>query len=153
MFDHTLFDKKDNKKYKPGCSSILLIIILIVIIVLSGCTNARAVSDTMAREEETFNIYNRIIFYNDTTSNYFLQIEGFCYVDEKDSNEEVSIVCRVGQEEYKKHRIGLSENVTYIVEQIDPQVSEQYRYFVIFEPVVIFQNIELKGDNYANLNN
>ena len=72
-----------------------------------------------------------------------LQVEGLCSLGNSDISGEISITCKVGPEQYKKHYLGLSDNVTYFVEQIDSISVDPYHYLVIFRPSVILPAIEL----------
>jgi len=45
---------------------------------------------------------------------------------------------------YKKHYLGLSDNVTYFVEQLKPVEADPFHYRVIFRPTTIIPDIELQ---------
>jgi hypothetical protein len=49
-----------------------------------------------------------------------------------------------GPKQYKKHFLGLSDNVTFFVEQMEPSKADPYHYRVIFKPSVIIPDIEVK---------
>lgn len=51
-----------------------------------------------------------MVFYNVITGEYILSIEGFLSIN--DSVRKVSVTCKT-ESGYKKHVIGLSDNVTY----------------------------------------
>ena len=44
---------------------------------------------------------------------------------------------------YKKHFLGLSDNVSYFVEQMEPIEEDPYHYKVIFKPEEIIPDIEM----------
>ena len=48
-----------------------------------------------------------------------------------------------GPADYKKHFLGLSDNITFFVEQMEPVAASPYRYRVIFKPDVIVPDINL----------
>ena len=84
------------------------------------------------------------MFYNGITGEYILTIEGLCSLGNFDSAGELSVTCKTGPNEYKKHFLGLSDNVTYFAEQIDGAQAGVYQYRVIFRPSVIVPDIELQ---------
>ena len=58
--------------------------------------------------------------------------------------DSLSVTCKVSPTEYKKHFLGLSDNVTYFAEQIDPSTTDIYQYRVIFRPTTILPNFEVQ---------
>jgi hypothetical protein len=50
----------------------------------------------------------------------------------------------VGKGQYKKHYLGLSDNVTYFIEQTDAKYEDAYHYKVIFRPETIVPNIKMQ---------
>lgn len=73
---------------------------------------------------------------------YLLEIQGRCSLGNFDDTGELSVVCKVGPNEYKKHFLGLSDNVSYFVEQLEPSAVDVYHYRVIFRPSVILPDID-----------
>ena len=47
---------------------------------------------------------------------------------------------------YKKHFLGLSNNVTYFAEQISDAKVSAYNYSVVFKPQAILPDIVVKGN-------
>lgn len=39
---------------------------------------------------------------------------------------QLEVTCKTGDGEYKKHYLGISDNVTYFVEQLDPDYALDY---------------------------
>ena len=137
MFNnHTVFSKKN--------SYILSIALLIIVMALSSCSAADTASYNLSKQADSFQVFRRIVFYNGITGEYMLQIEGLCSLGNDDSSGEISITCKVAEGQYKKHYLGLSDNVTYFVEQIDSIFVDQYHYLVIFRPTTIIPDIELQ---------
>ena len=50
----------------------------------------------------------------------------------------------MGDDSYKKHFLGLSDNVTYFVEQLEPIKEDPYHYRVTFKPEEILPDINLR---------
>lgn len=89
---------------------------------------------------DNFRVMRRVVFVNGITDKYLLSIEGLCSIT-KDAQLEVT--CKTGDGEYKKHYLGISDNVTCFVEQMDPASVDTYHYKVQFRPDVDVQVSEL----------
>jgi len=111
---------------------------------VSSCSDADVASQNISTAADNFEITRRIVFYNGVTGEYILVVEGLCSIGNYDTTGEVSITCKVGAGQYKKHYLGLSDNVTYFAEQIDSSAVDAYHYRVIFKPLAIIPDIEVK---------
>lgn len=115
---------------------------LAALLVVTGCsTDAEVVSANLSVEAGNFQIDRRIVFYNGITGTYILVIEGKCQVDHA---YKLSVICKTGHDAYKKHYLGLSDNVTYFSEQLESHGASEYRYKVIFKPESIVPDVELR---------
>ena len=110
-----------------------------------GCaTDADVASQNLSYEANQFRIMRRVVFYNSITGDYILSIEGLCSLGNNDTNERMSVTCKTGPNEYKKHFLGLSDNVTFFAEQLKPENVSTYRYKVLFKPATIIPDIDVK---------
>lgn len=115
---------------------------LFVSSLILGCsTDAEVVSRNLSIEAGNFQIDRRIVFYNGITGTYILTIEGRCQVEHGDK---LAVTCKTGPDEYKKHYLGLSDNVTYFSEQLESKNPSAYRYKVLFKPEIILPDVDLK---------
>jgi hypothetical protein len=116
------------------------------ILLLSSCgtTDADVASASISQAADNFQIVRRIVFYNGITGEYMLSIEGLCSISSAHETAAVAITCKTSQTEYKKHFLGLSDNVTYFAEQLEPAAVGVYRYKVTFKPSVIVPDIQLR---------
>jgi len=111
---------------------------------LSGCNDADVASQNISTAADNFQVNRRIVVINGITDNYLLSVEGLCSLGNADKAREISITCKTGPGAYKKFFAGLSDNVTYVVEQLEPMPVSVYRYKVIFKPSVIIPDVDLK---------
>ena len=110
-----------------------------------GCSSdADIASRNLSKSADQFEISRRIVFYNGITDSYMLTIEGLCSLGNYDKNNQLTVTCKTGPSSYKKHFLGLSDNVTYFVEQLDQANVSSYNYRVIFKPASIVPNIDVK---------
>ena len=117
---------------------------LVALVSLFGCSDAEIASHNLTKAADNFEITRRIVFYNGITGEYMLSVEGFCSIDRAQRTEAIAITCKTGPNEFKKHFLGLSDNVTYFAEQINPATASQYHYRVVFKPAAIIPDIELR---------
>src|SRR3990167_6656690 len=115
----------------------ILFILVLISVLLTGCSQADTASTNLSTAADNFEITRRIVFYNGITGDYILVIEGLCSLGNFDTEGELSVTCKTGPNNYKKHFLGLSDNVTYFAEQIDPVTTSVYHYRIIFRPSVI----------------
>lgn len=121
------------------------VIALALLAALAGCNqNADVVSRNLSVAADNFEVERRIVFYNGITGEYMLTIEGLCSLGNSDKSRELTVTCQTGSNTYKKHFLGLSDNVTYFVEQVEPAASSKYHYSVTFKPSVIVPDIHIR---------
>jgi hypothetical protein len=121
-----------------------LVLSLACVALLSACNDADVASANISKAADNFEIQRRVVFYNGITGDYMLSIEGLCSRGNNDKAQEVTITCKTGPGLYKKHFLGLSDNVTYFIEQMEPAPANVYRYRVVFKPSVIVPDINVK---------
>lgn len=110
--------------------------------VLAGCADdARVASHNLSKAADNFEIPRRIVFYNGITGEYMLTIEGLC--SQEPHGDRLAVICKDGNE-YKKHFLGLSDNVTYFSEQMSAAKVSTSRYRVTFKPSVIVPDIDVR---------
>jgi len=122
---------------------IILIVLVISGVMTIGCTDARVVSYNLSKESDMFEIDRRIVFYNGITGEYMLVIDGKCAIEPYTGK--VAVICKVGEYKYKKHYLGLSDNVTYFAEQLESKGVSAYHYRVIFKPKTIIPDVDFRG--------
>jgi hypothetical protein len=123
---------------------LLMILVGVMTIVLSACTEADTVSENLSKDADSFKIQRRVVFFNGITDKYLLTIEGLCSLGNQDSSKRLSVTCKVGENLYKKHYLGLSDNVSFFVEQTDAKYEDAYHYKVLFRPEAIVPDIDLQ---------
>lgn len=115
---------------------------LAAILFVAGCSDAEVASENLSKAADNFEVDRRIVFLNGITDTYLLTIEGRCSIE--DEGNQLEVVCKTGPEQYKKHFLGLSDNVSYFVEQVaEKRVSKDY-YRVVFKPTTLIPDIEVR---------
>lgn len=116
------------------------------IALLAGCTDADIASQNLSKAADNFEVTRRVVFYNGITGDYILTIEGLCSLGNQDSTGELTVTCKTGPKAYKKHFLGLSDNVTFFAEQLEAANVSAYHYRVVFKPQTIIPDIDFRGD-------
>lgn len=132
-------NKGNNMKIK------LIAAALLIAGSLAGCmSDADVASHNLSKAADSFEVNRRVIFYNGVTGDYMLSIQGLCSKGNSDAARQVTITCKTGEGTYKKHFLGLSDNVTYFIEQLEPVAVGVSQYKVVFKPSVIIPDIQMK---------
>ncbi|UPK45939.1 hypothetical protein [Paenibacillus pabuli] len=127
------------KKFK------LIPALLCIMLLLPACTDADIASQNISKAADNFEIPRRIVFYNGITDKYMLTVEGRCSLGNADNrDQQLTVTCKVGEDKYKKHFLGLSDNITYFAEQLEPVDVSTYHYRVTFKPQAIMPDIDVK---------
>lgn len=133
------------KKFKMKNLVLLFVLLLVAAFTMAqdGCSDADIASKNLSKAADQFEIARRIVFYNGITDTYMLNIEGKCSLDLA-REKVVTVTCMTGPEEFKKHYLGLSDNVTYFAEQIGGANISRYHYRIVFKPLAIIPDIDLE---------
>ena len=108
-----------------------------------GCSSdASIASQNISKAADMFEIDRRIVFLNGITDTYLLSIEGKCSIE--DQRNQLEVTCKTGPGAFKKHFLGLSDNVTYFAEQLSDSQSSAFHYRVIFKPQSIMPNVDIE---------
>lgn len=120
---------------------------LVAAIALTACEKpADVASRNLSLDADNFKIARRVTFINGITGDTMLYIEGLCSLGNYDSAHQLSVTCKTGPDAYKKHFLGLSDNVTYVAEQIDGYDVSTFHSKVVFRPQSILSDIDFQGD-------
>lgn len=122
----------------------------LAVLAVAGCSDADVASANLSKAADNFEVTRRIVFYNGITGDYMLTVEGLCSLGNKDTARTLSVTCKTGTGQFKKHFLGLSDNVTFFVEQVEPMPIGTYHYRVMFKPQAILPNLDFKGSLTGN---
>lgn len=121
-----------------------LLLIGTMVAFLAGCSDADLASRNLSKAADNFEVERRVVFYNGITGDYILTIQGLCSLGNNDTSKKVTVTCKTGLNVYKKHYLGLSDNVTYFAEQLQSESVNTANYKVVFKPSVIIPDIDIK---------
>jgi hypothetical protein len=113
---------------------------------LAGCSDAQIASQNLSTAADAFEINRRVVFINGITDNLMLSIEGQCSIEVDSADNQLEVTCKTGPREFYKHFLGLADNVTYVVEQLDPAAVSQYQHRVVIKPQAFVPDFDFRGD-------
>lgn len=126
--------------------SALVLAMALSVAALSGCVDdAKIASHNLSKAADNFEINRRIVFFNGITDSYLLSIEGRCAFEVEGNGQKVAVTCKLGPNQYKKHTLGLSDNVSFFSEQLESADVSVYHYRVTFKPQSILSDYDFRG--------
>jgi len=109
---------------------------------LTGCgTDADKVSENLSTEADRFEVQRRIVGINGITDEVLFEVEGRCSL-ERDGD--LVITCKHGEDDYRKHYVGLSDNVTWVSTQLEGIDVSEYHTTIVLKPENILPNFDLE---------
>ena len=113
---------------------IIPLLLAVTVLVVTACSEADRVSENLSREADNFNIRRQLTVINCLKGDVLFQMTG-CFSIKADANDhQLEITVRTEDNTYKKHFVGLSDNVTYVVEDVTGKNVNQYQYTLNFNP-------------------
>jgi len=114
------------------------------VLTLAACQDdATVASQNISRAADNFEVMRRVVFMNGITDEYMLEIIGLCSLNPR--TDAVQVTCKIGENEFVRHQLGLSDNVTYFAEQLETIDVSTNHYRVTFRPQQIIPDIDLRG--------
>lgn len=115
----------------------LLLAVVVCVGVLVGCIDQRQADDVsynLSLEADNFNDVRQITVINCITGDVLFQMTGKMSIEADTADKQLEVIVEDENKEYKKHFIGLSDNVTYVVEDITSGDVSNYKYTLNFNP-------------------
>lgn len=115
---------------------------------VAGCSpQSEVVSRNLSEAADNFEVDRRIVFYNSITDTYMLEVKGKCSIKPgQNTPGEIAVICKTGPDQYKKHYLAQSNNVTYFMEQLSNVDVNSYNYTVTFKPQQIVPDVVVQGN-------
>lgn len=116
----------------------LLIALLTALLLCVGCYNeANRVRANLTKEADAFNCVRRVTVVDCITSEVLFQCEGKISITADTADHQLEILIEEEGGTYKKAIIGLSDNVTYLVEDIYSSYVNPYQYTIMWNPKMV----------------
>lgn len=106
-----------------------------MVFLLTGCTEAERVTYNLSEQADNFNIVRQITVINCIQGDVLFQMTGKMSINVDETENQLEVLIE-DDGTYTKHFIGLSDNVTYVVEDLNLGANEvnKYRYTLNYNP-------------------
>ena len=103
---------------------------------LTGCTEADKVQYNISKQADNFNIVRQVTVIDCITGDTLFQMSGRMSITADTTDNQLEVLVEMDDGNYCKHIIGLSDNVTYVVEDLNLGENEvnKYKYTINFNP-------------------
>ena len=121
---------------KKAKISLAILSVLLTATVLTGCgTEAQRVSYNLSQQADNFNIVRQLTVINCIEGDVLFQMTGKMSITADTADNQLEIIVE-DNGTYVKHFVGLSDNVTYVVEDLNLGANEvnKYKYTLNFNP-------------------
>ena len=112
----------------------VLVTLLAFNLSLVGCTEADRVSQNLSQEADNFNVVRQLTVINCLEGDVLFQMTGKMSITADTEDRQLEIIVEDEDGSYKKHFVGLSDNVTYVVEQVSAKSVDKYKYTLNYNP-------------------
>lgn len=111
----------------------------------AACTSdADKASENLSKAAEQFEVQRHIVGVNGITGEFAFEVEGRCSV-ETPSDRRLEVVCRHGENDYRKHFVGLSDNTYWVATQLDGMDVSVYHTRIVIKPENIIPEFDLEA--------
>lgn len=114
-----------------------LLMIIVSMGIFVGCKQAERVSYNVSKEADNFNVIRRLTVINARTDKPVFELVSAFSLQVDNAENQLEIICETGENEYKKHFIGLNDWTIYVVEDVSGASVDKYHYEVNFLPEMI----------------
>ena len=114
---------------------ITVIAAIIITVGLIGCSSeSDRVSYNISQEADNFNTVRQITVINCIQGDVLFQMTGKMSIKADTNDNQLEVIVEDDNGKYKKHFLGLSDNVSYVVEDITDGDVSKYHYTLNFNP-------------------
>ena len=101
----------------------------------TGCTEAERVSYNLSKEADNFNVVRQLTVINCIKGDVLFQMTGKLSITADTGDNQLEVIVEEDGT-YVKHFVGLSDNVTYVIEDLNLGENEvdKYHYTLNFNP-------------------
>lgn len=112
-----------------------LFIALVAVLMLTGCeSQAEKVSYNLSQQADNFNVVRQLTVINCIEGDVLFQMTGKMSIIADIADNQLEVIVEDQDGRYKKHFIGLSDNVTYVLEDLGENDVSNYKYTLNYNP-------------------
>lgn len=125
--------KKVSKLLKVIGVVLIAGVVILLVFGLNGCSKASRVDWNTRMDADNFRVKRRVIALNTRTNEALFEVEGYISLT-TDTDGDLNVIIKTGDDEYKLFYAHLSDDVTYTSVQIDSKKEDPYAYDIQFFP-------------------
>lgn len=120
--------------------AIAILTVVMMIVFLVGCSEASRVESNLTKEADNFNVVRQLTVINCLQGDVLFQMTGKMSITADIDDKQLEIIVENDDGNYTKHFVGLSDNVTYTIEDLNLGSNdvEKYKYTLNFNPEMWF---------------
>lgn len=107
---------------------------IVSLLACTSCNEAERVRVNLAQEADNFNCYRQITVIDCITGDVLFTMKGRSSIIADTSDNQLEIITEYQKGMYNKQIIGLSDNTTYIIEDLEATAVNEYHYEINFNP-------------------
>lgn len=107
-----------------------------VVLLFAGCRQADRVAYNVSRAADNFEVVRKLTVLNARSDKIVMELTGNFSIANNEANE-LEIICKTGENEYKKHFVSLNSWTMYTVEDISGADVNPYQYEIVFYPRMV----------------
>lgn len=112
---------------------------------LAGCaSDAQKVNENLTTEADQFNVQRTIVGINGITDKTAFYVEGRCSITADTADNQLEVICKQGPDDYRKHFIGLSDNIFYVVTQEKGIDVSEYHTKIVLKPENLIPEFDIR---------
>ena len=101
---------------------------------LAGCSEASRVEYNLTKEADNFNILRSVTVINCLQGDVLFQMTGKMSITADVTDNQLEVIVENDDGTYSKHFVGLSDNVTYVIEDLDSNDVDKYKFTINYNP-------------------
>jgi hypothetical protein len=120
----------------------ILLTLALATLVIAGCTSdAQRASQNITTAADQFEVQRHIVGINGITDQPAFEVEGRCSIERR--TYDLMVTCKHAEDDFRRHHIGISDNVFYVVTQLEGIDVDVYRTRIVIKPENIVPNFDL----------
>lgn len=114
----------------------IIALLLVSVFCLTACSEASRVESNLTKEADNFNLVRQLTVINCLQGDVLFQMTGKMSITADVDDNQLEIIVENDDGNYTKHFVGLSDNVTYTIEDLNLGANdvEKYKYTLNFNP-------------------
>lgn len=115
---------------------ISIMLVLVATLSLTGCAQRESnkVSRNLSLEADNFNVVRQLTVVDCINGDTLFQMTGRMSITADVADNQLEVIVEDENGNYQKHFVGLSDNVTYVVEQLRAENVDNYKYTLNYNP-------------------